>query len=57
MFTADDIRASQSTALINNRWVLARPLPYQGYYGLIMRIKDAWQVLIGKADAVRWIGQ
>lgn len=31
-------------------WKLARPEP--GVF--IDRLKDAWQVLIGKADAIRW---
>lgn len=34
-------------------WKLARPIPDV----FINRLKDAWQVLIGKADAVEWYRQ
>lgn len=34
-------------------WVSARPLPDV----FIKRLKDAWQVLLGRADAVRWYRQ
>lgn len=38
-------------AEINGRWVPARP---EGYATLRHRIKCAWLVFTGKADAVRW---
>ena len=61
MYIADDLKNwSSSVELVSYsevKWVMARPLPFYGYYGLWLRIKDAYQVLIGKADAVRWIGQ
>jgi hypothetical protein len=57
MYIADDIKNWDSQAEINGKWVLARPLPYYGFVGLVMRISDAYKVLTGKADAVRWIGQ
>ena len=57
MYIADDIKNWNSQAEINGKWVLARPLPYYGFVGLVMRISDAYRVLTGKADAVRWIGQ
>jgi len=57
MYVADDLKNWSSQAEVNGKWVLARPLPYYGWYGLKIRIADAYQVLIGKADAVRWIGQ
>lgn len=31
-------------------WVLSRPIPGP----FICRLKDAWMVLIGEYDAVRW---
>ena len=37
--------------LINNRWVLSRSL---GYASLPHRIKAAWLVFTGKADALIW---
>lgn len=40
-----------SRVLINERWVPARPL---GYYSLRNRIKCAWLVFTGKADALVW---
>lgn len=36
---------------INNEWVPARPL---GFYSLSHRIKLAWMVFTGKADALTW---
>jgi hypothetical protein len=38
---------------IGNQWVPARPL---GYGGIVRRIKLAWMVFTGKADAVTWPG-
>ena len=35
----------------SGRWHNARPLPY---YGFIYRIRDAWNVLWSKADALYW---
>lgn len=37
---------------INNRicWIKSRPISYFGFN----RIKDAYYVLIGKAEAVKW---
>lgn len=39
--------------LIDNQWVPMRPL---GYGGIVRRIKLAWMVFTGKADAVTWPG-
>lgn len=36
---------------VNGRWYPARPL---GYYSLRSRLKIAWAVFTGKADAVTW---
>lgn len=33
-------------------WHNARPLPY---YGLFYRLRDAWNVLWSKADALYWM--
>lgn len=41
------------TCKINNKWVPARPL---GLYSLRNRLKLAWMVFTGKADALTWPG-
>jgi hypothetical protein len=38
---------------IGKEWVPARPL---GYGGIFRRVKLAWMVFTGKADAVTWPG-
>lgn len=40
--------------LEDGRWVPARPL---GFASTAYRIKAAWLVFTGKADAVKWPGQ
>lgn len=51
LYTIDDIRGSLNTqAKINNKWVPARPFNGPFWW----RIKAAWLVLIGKADAIVW---
>ena len=40
---------------INGKWQPARPMPYYG--GFLRRIKLAWLVFTGKADALLWPGQ
>ena len=40
-------------AEIDGKWVPARPL---GFYSIGHRIKAAWLVFTGKADAVTWPG-
>ena len=47
-------RASSVQAEINAKWVPARPLPMAGSYGLLLRIRAAWAVLRGNADAFTW---
>jgi hypothetical protein len=50
--------SNQTAACIDGRYVPARPLPFN--YGLlfdIRRLKDAWEVFRGRADAVKWTGQ
>jgi hypothetical protein len=41
-------------ALVNGCYVPARPL---GFYSLGNRMKAAWMVFTGKADALIWPGQ
>jgi len=39
---------------INGQWVSARPIRMRGLLGLLWRLRDAWAVLTGKADAFLW---
>lgn len=39
---------------LNGRWVPCRPEPYRGWYGVWMRLRDAWKVFTGNADAFTW---
>ena len=49
------IEHSNSTrAQINGKWVPSRPLPGYGLYGLRLRLRAAWAVLCGKAEAFTW---
>lgn len=41
------------TAYINGKWVPARPVNWK-YRTLKQRIKEAWYVFTGKADAFIW---
>jgi len=52
--TADAIKHMNCYAEIDGKWWLARPEPY---YNWKERWKLSWMGLIGKADAVTWIGQ
>jgi hypothetical protein len=50
--------ASSSSACIDGRYVPARPLPFNyGSWFCISRLKDAWEVFRGRADAVKWTKQ
>lgn len=54
-----DVRAivqtsAQNQALVNGKWVPLRPV---GYPSIRHRLKAAWLVLTGRADAVVWPGQ
>ncbi len=51
-YEADKIKDGPQ-ACINEVWVLARPV----ISCLKLRIKDAWGVLIGKYDAIKWWDQ
>ena len=46
--------ANSTQAEINGKWVPARPLPGYGLYGLRLRLRAAWAVLCGKAEAFTW---
>jgi len=43
----------ENSCLINGKWVPSRPINYQ-YLSLIEKIKDAWEVFRGKAEAFYW---
>jgi len=49
-----DTRSFNILAEINGKWVQARPV---GLPGIRRRIALAWDVLVGKADALYWEGQ
>jgi hypothetical protein len=50
--------ANDCAARINGQYVPARPLPFNyGSWFCWLRLKDAWEVFRGRADAVKWIGQ
>jgi hypothetical protein len=55
MINADHL--NENKVCIDGRWVVARPLPFYGLYGLWMKIKDAWKVVKGEADAVKFYKQ
>lgn len=46
--------ARSTQAQINGKWVPARPLLGYGRYGLWLRVRAAWAVLCGKAEAFTW---
>jgi hypothetical protein len=55
MLSADNLDGTK--ACIDGKWVVARPLSFCGLYGLVIRVKDAYAVLVGKADAVKFYKQ
>jgi len=42
---------------IDDKWVVARPMHMSGFDGLIRRVKDAYMVIVGKADAIKFYKQ
>jgi hypothetical protein len=57
MLIADDIvKTAQEVqcGLPDGRYVCARPIQFGG---ILTRLLDAWEVIAGRADAVRWLGQ
>lgn len=54
MFKIDELLNNpHPQAFIDGVWVASRPI----IGCLKSRIKDAWKVLIGKADAIEWFKQ
>lgn len=46
--------ARQNQALLPDKgWVKARPINYQ-HRTFKQKVRDAWAVFIGRADAVKW---
>ena len=43
----------ETKAFINNKWVPARPINYK-YRSFKKKVKEAWAVFIGKAEAFKW---
>ena len=56
MLFVDDL-TNVKTQLPNGRWVIAKPLGYVGLLGVAIRIRDAWDVLTGKAIAIYFHGE
>ena len=54
MYTLHELQNTDVDACINSKWVPARPLPFYGWAGLKWRIRDAWEVFRGRADAFKW---
>lgn len=56
MYNIEDLIkiATEYITLINGKYVPSRPVPFNSW---LFRFKDAWAVLTGKADAVKWTGQ
>ena len=54
----DLVKMTQECAVcIDGQYVPARPLPWDwGGWWSIERLKDAWEVFRGRADAVKWPG-
>lgn len=48
------VNGPSQCGLSDGRWVPARPM---GFYGIGNRIRCAWAVFTGRADAVTWPGQ
>lgn len=55
IYLIDELISSKTK--IDNKWVIARPEKGYGLYGLIERIKNAWGVLMGKFEAVKFYKQ
>ena len=46
--------ANTTQTEVDGRWVPARPIPLPGIDGLLCRIADAWEVLMGRSEAFKW---
>ena len=51
MWSLKGLQELDTQAEINGKWVPARPIRFDS---LRSRIRDAWAVLMGKADAFKW---
>ncbi|QZA70563.1 hypothetical protein AH04_80 [Erwinia phage AH04] len=54
----DDLLQSiqESQCNIKGKWVACRPKGPLGWPGFKIRVRSAWRVLTGKADAFTWPG-
>jgi len=39
---------------ISGKWYIAKPIEFQGLYVFKIRLSHAWQILTGKATAIRF---
>lgn len=46
--------ANHNQTEINGKWVPPRPILMDGLGGFRLRLKAAWAVLVGRADAFTW---
>lgn len=54
MYKLEDLKKPDNCqAFINGKWVSARPINYK-YRTFFTKIKEAYQVFTGKADAFKW---
>lgn len=54
IYNIESLRSTQVN--INGKWVIARPVNHK-YRTTREKIKDAWAVFSGRADAVRFEGE
>ena len=54
MINIDSLIKNATTTYIDGKWVTARPVPENRVFE---RLKDAFQVILGKADAVKFYKQ
>lgn len=53
MYTLNELFNHSVQAEINGKWVPARPINYR-HRSLAEKVRDAWAVFVGKADAFTW---
>jgi len=57
IYAYKDLAALNDTqVLLDNKWVAARPLQWQGMWNIFYRFYAAWAVFRGRADAFTWPG-
>ena len=54
MYSLSSLMHHDTETEINGKWVPARPLRACGLEGLRIRLREAWAVLCGRADAFTW---